>query len=157
MDTPVMRTRSTASRSPVLDDLRIAAPCPASWDAMRGSDRVRFCDRCQLHVYDLSEMSRREAERLIEQTKGRVCVRFWRRADGTILTQNCPVGLRWLRRRLAWVIGRAAALLGLTVGVAAAGGCRTMGPPVRSMGRPAASAPAAQPATGAPESAGEQH
>jgi hypothetical protein len=47
-------------------------------------------------------MSRQEAEALINKTEGRLCVRFYRRADGSILTQNCPVGLRAIKRRVSW-------------------------------------------------------
>ena len=86
-----------------LDNVRVAAPCPANWDRMYGNERVRFCDQCQLNVYNLSEMSRAEAERLIAQAEGRLCVRYYKRKDGSILTQNCPVGLRALKRRLSRV------------------------------------------------------
>src|SRR5262249_2477502 len=77
---------------------QIAAPCTASWDEMEGSDRVRFCKHCQRHVYSLSALSRREAEQFVREREGRACVRFYRRADGTMLTADCPVGLRALRR-----------------------------------------------------------
>jgi hypothetical protein len=88
-----------------LDHLRIAAPCPADWDQMFSFEdkRVRFCSQCNLNVYNLSGMSRREAEALITKTEGRLCVRFYRRADGSILTRNCPVGLKAIKRRVAWV------------------------------------------------------
>ena len=88
-----------------LDHLRIAAPCPADWDQMFSFEdkRVRFCSQCNLNVYNLSGMSRQEAEALITKTEGRLCVRFYRRADGSILTQNCPVGLKAIKRRVAWV------------------------------------------------------
>jgi hypothetical protein len=68
---------------------------------MAGNDRRRFCGQCQLNVYNLSGMTKREAEELLNQTEGRLCVRFYRRADGTILTQDCPVGLRALKRRIS--------------------------------------------------------
>ncbi|MFL6208808.1 MAG: hypothetical protein ACJ74W_08150 [Pyrinomonadaceae bacterium] len=80
--------------------VRVAAPCPASWERMLGNDRVRFCDQCNLNVYNLSALTKRDAERLIMSTEGRLCVRFYRRADGSILTQNCPTGLRALKRRV---------------------------------------------------------
>jgi hypothetical protein len=88
-----------------LDHIKIAAPCPADWDQMFSFEdkRVRFCSQCNLNVYNLSDMSRQEAEALINKTEGRLCVRFYRRADGSILTQNCPVGLRAIKRRVAWV------------------------------------------------------
>ena len=91
-----------------LDNVRVAAPCPADWDGMYGNDRVRFCDQCQLNVYNLSEMSRADAERLIGQAEGRLCVRYYRRRDGSIITTNCPVGLRALKRRLSRVATAAA-------------------------------------------------
>lgn len=73
-----------------LDRLRIATPCLASWEAMRGDHRVRFCALCRLNVYDVSHMTERDARALIERTEGRVCVRLWRRSDGTVLTRDCP-------------------------------------------------------------------
>ncbi len=84
-----------------LDHVRVAAPCPADWDGMVGTDRFRFCGQCNLNVYNLSSMTRAEAESLIARTEGRLCVRFYRRTDGSILTRNCPVGLKAIRRRLS--------------------------------------------------------
>jgi len=84
-----------------INRLRIATPCPISWDQMTGDNRVRFCDHCHLSVYNISELTRIEAERLIASTEGRLCARLFQRADGTVLTKDCPVGLRALRRRVA--------------------------------------------------------
>lgn len=51
---------------------------------------------------------------MITSTEGRICGRLYRRADGTLLTRDCPVGLRALRRRVARVAGATlAAVLGL--------------------------------------------
>ncbi len=88
-----------------LDRVKIAAPCHAAWEQMFSfeGERVRFCSQCKLNVYNLSDMTRNEANTLLARTEGRLCVRFYRRADGTVLTQNCPVGLRALQRRVAWV------------------------------------------------------
>lgn len=80
-----------------LKNIRVAAPCPADWNEMYGDERKRFCSECKLNVYNLSGMTRREAERLIVNAEGRLCVRFFRRADGTVLTKNCPVG--WARHQ----------------------------------------------------------
>jgi hypothetical protein len=96
-----------------LDDVRVASPCYARWDEMAGDDRVRFCGSCRKNVYDLSNMSRGEAEALVRGAEGRLCVRFYRRADGTLLTQNCPVGLAAARQRLAIIVTAVAAWLGL--------------------------------------------
>ena len=85
----------------VLNDLRIASPCPASWDAMRGDDRVRFCDSCSKHVYNVSGLTADAAVALVRESEGHLCVRLYRRKDGTVLTADCPVGLKSaLRRRL---------------------------------------------------------
>jgi hypothetical protein len=86
-----------------LDHVRIAAPCKADWDNMLGDERVRFCGQCNLNVYNLSEMTKSDAELLVARTEGRLCVRFYRRTDGSILTRNCPEGLRALKPRLSQV------------------------------------------------------
>jgi hypothetical protein len=72
--------------------LKIASPCPASWDDMEGDERVRFCDECELNVYSLSDMPEKEALKLVEEREGRLCVRFYQREDGTVITRDCPVG-----------------------------------------------------------------
>src|SRR5882672_7171320 len=84
-----------------LDNVHVAAACSADWDQMIGNDRSRFCGQCNLNVYNLSSMSRAEAESLIAGCEGRLCVRFYRRKDGSILTDNCPVGLRAIRRKVS--------------------------------------------------------
>lgn len=84
-----------------LSHVRISAPCRADWERMRGNERVRFCDGCSMNVYNLSNMTKKDAESLILSTEGRLCVRYYHRADGTILTGNCPVGLRALKRRVS--------------------------------------------------------
>ncbi len=94
-----------------LNHVRVAAPCNVDWDSMFGDERVRFCGQCKLNVYNLSEMTRSEAELLVARSEGRLCVRYYRRRDGSIITQNCPVGLRAIKRRLS----RIASAIGSTV------------------------------------------
>ena len=93
------------SKQDLLGEVRIASPCPAKWNEMEGDDRSRFCWECRRSVYNLSDMTRTEAETFVREATGRVCVRFYRRPDGTMLTRDCPVGreavLRAVRRRLA--------------------------------------------------------
>ena len=85
----------------ILNNLKIAAPCKAKWGDMRGDDRMRFCDACSKNVYNLSDLMASEAVALIQEAEGHLCVRLYRRSDGTVLTADCPVGLRYaLRRRL---------------------------------------------------------
>jgi len=56
------------------DDLPIPDPCHASWDAMDGDDRRRFCDACSQHVHDLSAMTEAEASEVLVEPG--VCVRY---------------------------------------------------------------------------------
>jgi hypothetical protein len=85
-----------------LKHVEIAAPCKADWDQMIGSEQKRFCSQCNLNVYNLSGMKRDEAESLIARNEGRLCVRFYRRTDGSIITRDCPVGLRAIRDRVSY-------------------------------------------------------
>jgi hypothetical protein len=106
-----------------LEHLRVATPCKADWDDMMGDDRVRFCGQCQKNVYNLSNMSRKEAERLVINREGGMCVRFYRRADGTVITANCPVGLRNIKRRMSRVASAIiSAVLGFITGIGAYSG-----------------------------------
>jgi hypothetical protein len=84
-----------------LDRLELTTPCPKTWESMRGSDRVRFCDACSLNVYDLSALTRREAEQLVASREGRLCATFLRREDGTVVTRDCLGGVAALVRRRA--------------------------------------------------------
>jgi len=85
----------------LLNSLRIASPCPVNWAQMTGDDQKRHCSLCNLHVYNISEMTRRDAVALIAGSEGRICARLFRRTDGTVITRDCPVGLRAVRRKLA--------------------------------------------------------
>lgn len=101
-----------------LNDLKIADPCTANWDEMVGNDRVRFCGECKLNVFNLSKMTQTEAENLIRNTQGRLCARFYRRADGSVLTENCPTGLRAARIRMAKIATAAlSAILSFAAGL----------------------------------------
>jgi hypothetical protein len=101
-----------------LDNVKVAAPCPANWDNMCGNEQVRFCGQCNLSVYNLSGMTRHEAEAFVTRAEGHVCIRFFRRADGTILTGNCPVGLRALKKRVSGVAKAAAStVVGFVAGL----------------------------------------
>ncbi len=100
-------TKAKVPQPIALKDVHIASPCRSDWAQMSGDDSVRHCAECNLNVYNLSEMSRREAEELIASREGRLCVRFFRRADGTILTRDCPVGFRIMVRKVSRFAGAA--------------------------------------------------
>lgn len=90
-----------SQRPDSLDRMRIASPCHVGWENMTGDDKMRFCNQCNLHVYNISEMTSEQTMSLIAKAEGRVCARLYRRADGTVLTRDCPVGLRALRKRVS--------------------------------------------------------
>ena len=95
-----------------LKNLKVASPCSADWDQMAGDNRKRFCGDCKLHVYNLSGMTTYDAENLLRLSEGRLCVRYFERSDGTVLTKECPVGWAGVKRRLSVA---AAAAFGLFI------------------------------------------
>nr|HEX4312749.1 hypothetical protein [Kofleriaceae bacterium] len=100
---------------PMLGNVEIASACPMKWTDMISTPdaRVRACMACRKHVYNVSEMTALEVDRLIFTTEGRACVRYWQRSDGTILLGDCE-----LRKRQA--TGAAAGVLGAVLAVAGA-------------------------------------
>jgi len=84
-----------------LDNVKIAAPCSADWNEMYGNERQRFCGECKLNVYNLSDMSQTEAENFLINAEGRVCLRIYRRSDGSVITQNCPVGWQAIKKKVS--------------------------------------------------------
>jgi Carboxypeptidase regulatory-like domain len=97
-----------------VNSLRIASPCSVGWENMSGDERTRHCDQCSLNVYNISALTVPEVESLILKREGRLCIRMYRRADGTVSTKDCPVGLRAVQKRVARFAGATlAAVLGL--------------------------------------------
>lgn len=95
-----------------LDIITVENPCGESWEGMRGDGPVRFCGLCRKNVYNLSAMTADEAEETIQAREGRLCVRFYRRQDGTVSTLDCaPVRFAALRRGARRTMTGAAALL----------------------------------------------
>ena len=97
-----------------INSLRVASPCSVGWETMAGDERVRHCASCQLNVYNVSAITTVEARDLIMQREGRLCIRLYRRADGTVVTADCPVGLRAVRKRTArFATATLSAIIGL--------------------------------------------
>jgi hypothetical protein len=94
-----------------LNNVSVASPCSADWNEMYGDERKRFCGQCKLNVYNLSDMSRGEAESLIMNAEARLCVRFYRRTDGTVITKDCPVGWAKVKQRARTVATAACSLI----------------------------------------------
>lgn len=95
----------------LLNNVYIAAPCPVSWDSMVGDDRVRLCNGCSKNVYNLSAMTSNEANMFLQENGVSECMVFYRRTDGTIMTDNCPVGLRKIRDQWRRMLQVASAVL----------------------------------------------
>ncbi len=103
------------SKRSILDEIRIASPCTASWNEMEGDERVRHCKACDRQVFSLSAMTRREAEQVLAEHE-LPCVRLYQRSDGTVMTSDCPVGRRRMRvRNVIAVAGSAAVLAALAI------------------------------------------
>jgi hypothetical protein len=89
---------------PVVHSL-IAAPCDVPWASMVGDDRRRHCGECKRDVHNLSAMTEVEVVAFLEgiaalpENVHAPCISLFQRADGTMLTADCPVGLRRRRRR----------------------------------------------------------
>ena len=98
-----------------LNRLRIASPCPASWDKMAGDDRQRHCERCDRTVYNLVDVTPEALVTLIEQTEGRLCARLYARRDGTVMTQDCPQAQPSVGRQVRTAATLAAGAAGLAL------------------------------------------
>jgi hypothetical protein len=123
--------RAARRALPLLESIQIASPCTAKWDEMIGDERARFCTHCQKDVFNLSAMPREEAESFMRERTAEVCVRLYKRFDGTVLTSDCPVGVKRKRRRKAVVAAVGGSLLAagalLTAYSRAPRPCATMG------------------------------
>ncbi len=109
------------SSKDLLDQVQVKTPCEADWTSMRGNDRVRFCEHCNLSVHDLSQMTRKRARRLVAKSKGRLCIRYLRRPDGSMVTRAVPQKLFQIGRRASRIAaGAFSATLSLSGAVAGA-------------------------------------
>jgi ankyrin repeat protein len=64
------------SKKSFIDSVRVASPCSEDWEKMEGNERVRFCSHCSKHVNNLSDMTRKEAMRLVRASGGKLCIRY---------------------------------------------------------------------------------
>jgi len=87
------------SAKDLLDTIRVESPCEVSWDLMIGNDQVRFCEHCNLTVKDLSQLTRKRALRLVRASKGRLCVSYHSRPDGSLVTRSARQKLYRISRR----------------------------------------------------------
>ncbi len=64
------------SKKSFIDSVKVKNPCTEDWEQMHGNDRLRFCSHCSKHVNNLSEMTRKEAMRLVRASGGNLCIRY---------------------------------------------------------------------------------
>ena len=57
-------------------------------------------------------MTRDEAQALLIEREGKLCVRYFQRADGTIMLADCTIGKAQQRKRRVFAAGAAAMLAG---------------------------------------------
>lgn len=65
------------SKNRFIDNVRVGSPCTEDWTKMRGNDRVRMCDHCVKEVNNLSELTRKQAKRLVRSSDGNICIRYY--------------------------------------------------------------------------------
>jgi hypothetical protein len=102
-----------------LDDMFIPEPCPMNWAGMSGDDRVRSCDVCGKHVYNLTAMSQADADALVQAHGGELCGRAFRRPDGTLTIEEAYLqprpqnAFQFTIRSLMALVAGVAAILGV--------------------------------------------
>jgi hypothetical protein len=104
-----------------LNQIHVPEPCGQDWEAMDGDAQKRLCAGCGCHVHDLSAMTATDAQSVLDNAVGRLCVRYETRPDGTPLTlDDAPTPERrvfWTRRlatAASWALALAVTGLGLT-------------------------------------------
>jgi hypothetical protein len=114
-----------------LEQISVPIPCSVEWNSMTGDQQQRYCTQCRQQVYNLSAMTRDAAEEFIQahsvaiaegtangqQPAARLCVRLYRRPDGTVVTRDCSRITQATRKTAAWIFGLAASLLFVMLGV----------------------------------------
>lgn len=99
-----------------IDNLRVATPCHMTWDDLSGdSDTQRYCGECRLNVFNFTGMSRDDIAEVLTATEGRVCAQLYQRPDGTVITQDCPVGLAAVRAAIRRRVARMTVACGLII------------------------------------------
>lgn len=109
------------------------SPCPVRWADMVGGERERTCLRCQKSVFNLSAMTRAEGEAFLESRVGLdTCLSIFRRADGKLVTADCPPPMK---RRVYLILGGVSGVVALmacatTLDNTAGGGSDTGAPKI---------------------------
>lgn len=64
------------SKKSFIDSVEVKSPCSEDWNKMSGTDKIRFCSHCSTSVNNLSEMTRKQATRLVRASNGQLCIRY---------------------------------------------------------------------------------
>jgi len=56
---------------------------------MSGDERVRHCTDCNLNVYNSIGLSADELTSLVTERESRLCMRLYKRPDGSVVTSDC--------------------------------------------------------------------
>lgn len=59
-----------------IDNVSVGNACTEDWNKMVGSRSVRMCEHCTKDVNNLSEMTRKDAKRLVRASDGNICIRY---------------------------------------------------------------------------------
>ncbi len=115
-----MPTNSGSSDDRPPFSLKVLHPCTRSWDSLQGDNRRRYCDDCNLHVWNASELTENQARDLLA-APGRVCMGGMAKADGLLLTKErlCEEAKQHLRRRPLLRIAAALGLISIPTALAA--------------------------------------
>lgn len=70
-----------------VDRIEIKHPCSASWAAMDGDARARFCRLCSKVVHDTTALTTCELEKMLD-APAPPCLRVHRDATGRVLTRD---------------------------------------------------------------------
>lgn len=90
--------RRRGAEQAYLNDIKLSFECPVLWSSMTGDERIRHCGQCDKNVYNVSEMNRAEAVEFLRNATEETCIQFYRRSDGSVMTEPCPSTIRKLRR-----------------------------------------------------------
>ena len=88
-----------------------------SWDRLQGNDRIRYCDQCNLNVYNLADMSPGEVDEIVRKSEGRLCGRLYVRDDQTATIRDCPKSVFRKRLQAALALSALVLLAGIAWGL----------------------------------------
>src|SRR5438105_5814928 len=86
----------------LVHQLRVVSLCTVTGAETTGYDPFPYTTLFRSNVYNLSAMTEAEGEALIIEKEGKLCARIYRGYNGTLLSRECLVCWRPVRRRLAW-------------------------------------------------------